>query len=214
MNLARYLGPKGLPNNLRVENSIIGIKYVQLVNAEIKKYEDFIRPSFSQVSEKSNGTVFFVNQTTISLLWDTKSFFLLTENYLIDYETRLCQIQYTMVEIERKLSQPEVHQEMQKRWEKWTSEIASPAHEKYLDDRKNKYHENKGTLVHNKLLNKLCQKCADERSTAQHQLMLQKLQEKYENNKDTPEHKEMLKNLKAKHANITGTPKHAELLEK
>ena len=77
INLMRYLGPTDLPSTLWVEEAFFNIKYIQLVTAEIKMSQlDFLRPSFSQFSDKSNGILFFINQGTIAILWDAKSFFL------------------------------------------------------------------------------------------------------------------------------------------
>ena len=78
INLYRYLEPADLPNVLNVESVDVTIDYVQLVTVQIQKdYLDFIQPSFVNLSDQSNGIIFFVsNNTSFSLLWNKKYFFL------------------------------------------------------------------------------------------------------------------------------------------
>ena len=127
INLERYLEPRDLPKHLCVEGTDTMVEYVQLVTVDIKQglYE-FIRPSFVQLKQSSNGIIFFVEQMSFSLQWDSKAFYLfeshsrneegkvspdgtaillkfsslkqvqffITENYLINRNSVLAQMQY------------------------------------------------------------------------------------------------------------------------
>ena len=42
----------------------------------LKDKIDFIQPSFHQLSDRSNGVMFFVRQTSFAILWNKKYFFL------------------------------------------------------------------------------------------------------------------------------------------
>ena len=90
INLMRYLGVEDLPHklNMGVEASV-KIKYVQNIDVEIKDQCDFPRPSFDQFSNDSNGIIFYVNQMTISLVWDTKSFFCLFDSLSRDEQGKI-----------------------------------------------------------------------------------------------------------------------------
>ena len=76
LNLMKYLDVNDLPNSLEVDNARVTISYLLLVTYDI--YEntlDFIRPSFTELNDGSNGIIFFVNQTTMSIVWNSKYYF-------------------------------------------------------------------------------------------------------------------------------------------
>ena len=268
INLKRFLGPEDLPNILQVENANVTIKYVQLVDTEINKHTDFIRPSFFQFSRISNGIMFFVHSSTISLLWDTKSFFLfdshsrdeqgkcvengtgilikfsslrqvqkyISENYLIERETLLCQIQYILIEIDtsqcsltkikkssasnkRKLVQPEKCQEnLKKRREKmhkiYTEKLGTSEHKIVLEQRNKNYAEKNGTPQHKLFLEMRRTNYDEKKGTSKHKTFLEQQKTNYFAKKDTPEHKTFLQKRKINYANKIGTPEHKNLLKK
>ena len=77
INIFRYLEPAELPNVLNLEGTNIAIEYVQLVTVEIlKKQINFIQPSFVDFSDRSNGIIFFVSDTSLSQLWNKIYIFL------------------------------------------------------------------------------------------------------------------------------------------
>ena len=77
VGLYRYLSPDELPRELQIGSCIVRVSYLQNSTVEIKTSKsDFLRPSFVQFSDKSNGVIFFVNQLTFSIVWCASSFYI------------------------------------------------------------------------------------------------------------------------------------------
>ena len=215
--LMRYLDVDDLPNSLEVDNARVTISYLRVVvTHEIYENQlDFNRPSFTELNDGSNGIIFFINQNTMSIVWNSKYFFLfdshsrdeqgkIIENgtaVLIKFSS-LLQLQKYLYEnyFSKVTERGTIIFQMQYVKTELNSVDSSSCLQSVSKKRKRQRDILKQTQPESHQ-----QKFKlrwDNRTTenSQHQKMLKILRGKHANNKGTPEHKANLKQMREKMA--------------